>query len=320
MFQNPNAAAELIKKAGATFTPIVPFAKVASNITGRAIEHTAPGAIASVYSKVHKFAQTEKMPLRLGNYFDFRDAVRAMPAADRASLYRVAARGIIGTGVSAGGYALYNSGTLNAPEPKRGEYGSVNAFGKKWEVGRVLGPYATPLFLGAELARAKEQKRPMNSKDVLESLTDNAFSNPVEMMQSLTETAPTKAGKPTGTMKVAASLVGTQIPSVVRATAGAFDPTHSMRDKDTDVFIKYLWNSIKTAIPRARETLPVKKDRTGTPIPEAATMWPVPRHVAAQTPEELAATRARDDAFARGGHSSGSGRPHLPRLPRPAHR
>lgn len=273
MFQNPNAAAEMVKKAGPLATPVLPFATVASNITGRALEHTPIGAAVSAGNQIAKFAKANNLPLE--NLADFKAALKAMPAVDRAHLYKVAARGVVGTGIIAAAYAGQRAGIVNAPNPKRGEYGSVNAFGRKIEAGRALGPYAAPLFLGADAAQNQENEEAVlpTGPQVAGAFGENPFSNVSEVYQNLTDTSKVGSGKPTGTMKAAASIVGAEIPSFLRAVAASTDPSHSLRNANTDEFAKYIWNSMKKAVPGARETLPP------LPYPEPSTLLPVPRNV-----------------------------------------
>lgn len=282
-FQNANKAAKVAKMLGPLATPVVPFATVASNIGGRALEHTPVGAVASVYGQVSSFARDNRLPLN--SLSDFKAAVKAMPAMERAHLYKVAARGIIGAGLHVAGAMGYQAGIINPPQPSQGEYGSVN-LGRNWEVGRVLGPYATPLFLGAYGMKNWDETDGdlkdrilgslPNMGQIGESVSENPYASGLETVHNMFNTAPPGPGRPSWQAKATAAILGTQIPSVIRAAAGQFDPSHSMRNINTDQFAEYIWNALKRAIPGARETLPE------FPYPEPATLLPIPRNTPAE--------------------------------------
>lgn len=310
MFQNPNLMASGLEKTGLAGTPVAPFVKVGGNITGRAIEHTPVGAAASIAWHVGKLFHENKLnPMDyVGDYAGFKDAWGKIPAADRAHLAKIAARGLIGTVIGAAGYAGYKKRVVNAPSPGRGEYGSVNVGGRKIEAGRVLGGLSMPLFLGADMARAAEQKRTYNSagitetaKDLVGAGADNPMSNVSEVTNSLTE-PPTGKGNKKVSMaaKVAGSVVRGEIPSIVAAAASLTDKTHSMRDPNSDQFVRYLWNVMRSATPGAREGLPLKKVK-GKSIPDATPGGPWPRNVAAATSAELTKERRSDAGYARQG-------------------
>jgi hypothetical protein len=310
MFQNPNAMAANLEKMGLAGTPVAPFVKVGGNITGRALEHTPAGAAASIAFHLHKVFKENGIHAGdyLGDFDGFKKAWAKIPSADKAHIAKIAARGIIGAGIYAAGYAGYKKGVVNAPSPGRGEYGSVNVVGHKVEAGRVLGPYSMPLFLGADRARAAEQKRKYNPAGITETMkdmvgagADNPMTNVGEVANSLTEPPTGKGNKKVAmATKVAGSVLRGEIPSVVSAGAHLTDKTHSMRDVNTDQVARYLWNVMKASTPGAIETLPLKKVK-GKTIPDATPWGPWPGNVPAASPAELAKERRDDGDYARQG-------------------
>lgn len=293
MFQNPNALADALKPkegqkgAGATFrnavagavAPIQPFVNVASNISGRGLEHTAGGSIGSIAFQIGDAASAQGKSIH--NLSDFKDVWKNMPAIDRAHIAKTAARGIIGTGISALGAAGYATGAINPPDPSKGEYGSINAFGNKYEYGRVAGPYAIPLSLGAYAAEnvAHGKSWIPNPAQLGESASDNPMSNQGEVLQNVFGHEHTGKNKAEPWMKAAAGYAGTAIPSVIRAIAATTDPDHILRDANSADFLDYMYNSMKKAFPGARETLPPLNVQGVGTVPEAGTVYPEPRRV-----------------------------------------
>lgn len=329
MFQNPNAFGNWLKgtnpgaKGGIArvarnaIAPIVPFATVASNIVGRGIEHTPGGlpAAVSVLNEITGYAHDNKLSISAKTLVpDIKAVLDHMPSAQRAHLAKILARGVVGTGVGALGYAGYKKGIVNPPNPQRGEYGSINGpFGKKWEVGRALGAYAPPLFLGADLARAQEshdagvEYNPgLWAQNIGEASAENPMANTGQAYQEMFGGDTPKAGKASPVAKFAASYLTAGMPSFLTNLAGmtdngtsspsfkaangqwAFDPAHMARDKNTEDMAQYIVNSIKSKVPYWRQTLPTSGHE------DSSTLLLEPRHETEPTPAELAASRAGD--------------------------
>lgn len=296
IFQNRNRGADVVKKgleAMGPFAPLArplaPFVDVAANLGGRALEHMVlptphgpipVGAIGSILKRAYHAMQD-------GTKF------ADLPSADKAALAKIAARGLLGAAIYEAGKAWAAHGGVNAPDPKRGEYGSVNVNGNKWEVGRLLGSYSGPLFQGAYDAQAEKNHEPIGAQafyqwaiNGVKSIPDNMFTELGDTYKDLME----GDLSPKSALKVPANEIAGHVPAVIRNYAAWSDPTHGTRVKEG------LWDATKNSIPGIRETLPSSQDRTnpGHPYPEAGTIWPEPRHVPMAGKEQKALQEGMD--------------------------
>ncbi len=340
MFQNGNRAAKVLAPLQDIpgLSSIIPFVKVGANITGRQMEFNPFGAAGSVGLKFNDFAKANNMDFNPMSAKSWSETFDAMPAAQKAQIARITARGVIGATLPyAMGYAGYKMGSpprnkmeaalhqlwhvsVNAPSPKRGEYGSVNVPpipalrypGGKYEYNRVLTPLASQFTLGAAMARANENHHTLPSTgDLADLYEDNPFSN-FKALEGIAEPAVDYVTKRTGVhhekasgaAKVAGSVERTFVPTLWSGIVAMSDPRHVMRDTDSANFGKYMVNVLKVTTGVGRSKMPPKMIQTGPmkgrPIPEAGTIAPVPRHVPYIKPGMTVALRNDDEAFASG--------------------
>lgn len=326
MFQNNSKAASLLSKVQDIpgLSSLEPFVRVGTNITARQIEFNPFGAAASVGSKFYDFAKSNDMDFNPLDVSSWKQIFDAMPAAKQAQIARITARGIVGSVPYVTGYAGYKGGYVNAPNEKRGEYGSVNVQpvkaigynGGKYEYGRWLTPWAAQFTLGADEARANHAgKLVPPAQDLKEAYGENPFAN-FDVIQNFADPAvdyTVKSGpnagkrvqKPSGLARIAGAIERTYVPTLVAAISASADPRHVMRDTDSSNIAKYMVNILKVTTGAGRSKMPPKiissGPLTGKPIPQAVNLNPLlPRYSPALSPGVVKAYRADDAEWSSG--------------------
>lgn len=257
-FVNNNRAHSALKAATSVGGPaakaglavVSPFTKVPSNLAGKSLEY-AGGAV---------YAPARALAAKLRG--------ETLSDTQKTILANTFGRGVVGTGLMTAGYYLAQHHLLNAANPKQGEYGSVNAGGRKFEVGQ-LEPIAGPLMLGAkaaELGQQAQQGTPVTGSDLRDTAVEYLKSQPlVRANSTLNELGQGNYRSQIG------SMAGMAVPTLFSQIAAQTDPAHAKRDKSGPL------DYIKNRIPGLRETLPVKTDLLGRPLPEPDALYSTPQ-------------------------------------------
>ena len=248
---------------------VMPFNNIPTNIAGRSLDYTGIGSVQRLFERA-------TAP-------EFKNGGK-WTAAQRADFDRSVARGVTGAGLGVAGYELAKHGIVNAPDEKKGEYGSINAFGHKIDIDR-LAPIANPLLAGAAVRdyqnRAKIGAAGSPDSEIWKGAMRYVAENPLNRLsQTYQDLA---SGDPKTFQRAAGNFVGGMVPSGIGQLASSTDPTHAMRQKNSTL------DYVKNRIPGLRETLPLKLDINGRPAPDgSSSLFPlrsVPIHP--QTHAEL---------------------------------
>lgn len=264
MFTNDNvvdgAYKWVLNKAPASrlvLDPLLPFARVPLNLAGRALEHTAPGAAASVLNQLLKRAPAGMSA----------ESLSAWKLARQANIAKTVSRGVIGTGLlTALGYELYRNGKLNAPDEQKYEHGSINAFGRKIDINQ-LQPLSTPLLAGATIGKYMDDQKAGLSSPMGSYLLPYIGDTPYSKLSGIGDAVSQGGNK---LKSFAGGVAGETVPTLFSQVAATTDPAHSIRAKSN------VSDYIVNRVPGARETLPLQRDISGNTIPESGGLAPLP--------------------------------------------
>jgi len=258
-------------------TNIAPVASVPMNSVGRQIEMATGSISAPMLARLYAHMHPEATPAEVAAYRQ-----------------KVFERGLVGAGIMAYGFYRQQTGQSNAPDPAHGEYGSINARGKKWDVGQygnVGGLLNTGAIAGEIYDRFKAHDAPTAGEaagKLFEPFADNPYTRINENAQTaaniFTGEDPRKAAR------AEAGVVSMHKPfsAFLSQTAALTDPSKGIRSKQT------LADYIKNAQPGYREDLPLTSDpnRPGHPYPQPGFFREVPMS-SVHRPSRLEAAIAR---------------------------
>lgn len=295
MLQNPNRMSEGVGRIfgenknnpswggrlwHATGEVMAPFRKVGANISGKAAEYTGgPATMAyaagrAAFSKfVGERVKGENGQTRV---VKFADLPRDRHLELQEIWARTFGRGAVGMGQIAAGYALAHgvnvlgkqiipANTVVPPDEQKHEYGSINAFGRKYGISGIQ-PNAAPLLAGASL-----EKEGLSAAGISKAIEPIVTENPyvrmlpqMEALHSIISPEPGDRNAAKAATRGVGSMIGTiaQPSTLVKEIAASTDPEHALRVKRGP--LDYIFDRT----PGLRETLPVMKDSQGRPIPE----------------------------------------------------
>lgn len=272
MFQNKNAISTGLENAvkspltgkvnpvkSALATEAVPFTTVPSNVGGRALEFTAPGALVSAAKQMFDVKSAGG---------SLRSRWIEMTPAQRANIARTLSRGVVGSALTAGGYYLAKSGVESAANEKKFQPGTANVKGRHYDISGI-GPTSSPSLLGAAIRQILVDQKSNGGKGDYKDLTPGAAAYNYVADQPLLKSSAglQDIGTPKGLPSTAAGFTQEVLPmsAGLKWLAAISDPSKSVREKQT--YLDYL----KNGIPGLRETLPVQDYyNTKTGIPEGA--------------------------------------------------
>lgn len=246
-FTNENKIASAISAGKAKGGPAVafaadvamPFTKTPTNVAARFVDYTPVGILKTAVQKV----------------------VSGGKVSDR-ELADAFGRSATGMGILWAGYELAKNGLIQGPSPSNeAERSQMYLEGKqpnsilingKWQNVGSVSPVGNLLLLGAAYHDTDKNLATTGAYGV-KSLSEQTFVKGLAGALK-TATEPERSG---GFVQ---NLVGGVVPTIVNDIGRGTDS--AMRDKDT------LPDYVKARIPGIRESLPVKVDALGNPIPE----------------------------------------------------
>lgn len=244
-------ASAIQQKGGVIGKVVAPFTRVPSAIATDLINYSPIGAVRSVIDGIKAARSDEGFTL-----------------ADQRKFSQGLGQSITGSAAIVPGIMLYNKGimTLGYPtDPKeqklwaeQGKIPNAVKIGGQWRSLGSLGPVGSVLSIGAHMADSLFQ-----GKSLTQAVTDGFVGG----AQSIEEqsylrgvsgaiNAVNDPGRYAGNF--AKQTAGSIVPTGVATLAAATDPNQRAADTPLD--------TIKSRIPGARETLPVKTDALGNPL------------------------------------------------------